>query len=165
MLNTPRNPLVLYRICHLTSASMDEYLQKHNLPSKDDLFKEFGIFEPDEDILKTIVDKLVNKIDHYAKFLEEILHPDTGLVSMNEASAFNEQDIQQILILYNELNAQTRRQLLIEIDNNENEKIAYFKELFSFWQTKKELLKIFVAKAISVWNIIPAQEANIGYFG
>ena len=144
---------------------MDEYLQKHSLPSKKELFQEFGIFEPEDDILKTIVDKLVQKIDSYLKFLEELLHPDTTLTSMNEAGTFNESEQKNILNLFNSLNAVIRKHILIEIDNDEKEKIAFFKELFSFWQSKKPELKFIVTKAIAVWNIPQEQESNEGYFG
>lgn len=144
----------------------DQLLKDLNLPIMEELQKEFGAFtvEEDEDILDLIIEKLRDKVKTYTHLLEDLIHPDTSLISMNEAAAFGEQDA--LFNLFKELTAYDRQYLLVRLDGTRQDKAEYFRAYFLFWQSKKQQLRAIVSKALDVWKTDAALEKDMtGYFG
>ena len=79
--------------------------KKHKLPSFEEIDKEFEIstIDKDEFLLREIRRKIDEKIELYAKFLEEILQPETTLSNMYESKEFNEHERNEVFKLYKKL--------------------------------------------------------------
>lgn len=144
-----------------------DILKKYNLPTLDELYLEFNHFETDDEgIIYTIIKKINDKVDIYIKFLEDLVQPDSSIISMQEASIFSEAEQKYVFSLLRELIYFQRLNLLFTLDSTEVEKVDYFKKFYSFWLSKKQDVKVLAQKAINVWSGKDNnKELSQGYFG
>lgn len=144
-----------------------ELLKKYNLPSEEELTAELGSYDSeDKGLIITIIGALREKAQKYLNFLEEMLHPDSTITSMQEASMFSNEERIELFILFKQFTLLQRKMLLIHLTTSEEEKVAYFKEYYAFFQASKPQLKTSVEKALSVWSAKEIKAAAIqGYFG
>ncbi len=89
-------------------AIKDSYAKlqkKHNLPDFDRINNEFEIslIEKEDFLIRAVRRKMADKIGNYAKFLEDLLQPDTSFASMNEARDLGDEDKQHIFELFQKL--------------------------------------------------------------
>lgn len=145
-----------------------EILAKHGLPKLAALYVEFDSFETDDQgIVFTINKKLLEKSSLYTRFLEEVLQPEAHVVSMQEASAYTDEERKSMYELFRQLTYYERKYLRLQLDGSEDDKVAQFKEFFAFFQSVKPQIAGFVDKAVNVWNgASPLPEKlTTGYFG
>ena len=144
-----------------------DILNKYGLPNLEELYVEFNKFEVEEEgIIFTILKKLHDKVDVYSKFLEDLIQPDSSLVSMQEASVFSEDEQKEIFKLFKQLTYFQRIFLKVGLNYTEEQKVDFFKKFYSFWLEKKSSIGQIADKAISIWNIKEEQvEFKGGYFG
>lgn len=144
-----------------------EVILKYQLPPESELLSELGPYDSeDKGLILTLIGKLINISQNYTDFLEDMLHPDSNITSMQEASMFSNEEREAMYDLFRELTLFQRKQLLIQLTTSEEEKVTYFKEFYAFWLSKKNTLKAHIAQALLVWSVdknIP-QMAQ-GYFG
>lgn len=147
---------------------INEFISKHNLPSKDSLEKELGVldFEESDDIINELIKSLREKINKYIHFLEDVLQPDSSLISLQESSTLSEQDRDDLFSLFKKVVLIQRTHLLVDLDGSNDDKIAYFKQLFAGWHDIKIQLRPFVQKTLSVWgDSVSFEEMKQNYFG
>lgn len=151
--------------------TLEKIILKYSLPSKQDLENEIGIikFDKEEDgeesIIKEIISKLRDKIEKYISFLEDIIQPDSSMISLQESNVFSENEREEIFNLLKNIIFLQRKYLLINIDGNLNDKANYFNELFSNWKQIKNSLKPIIKKSLSVWKENSDDEVKQNYFG
>ena len=149
-------------------ASKD-IIAKYNLPSMDALQAELGFFEveKDEEFVETILTKLRDRVSIFIKVVEDLLHPDSSIVSMQEAAMFSNREQEQLFELYKAFATIDRQSLLVQLDNSDEAKAKYFNDYFTFWQSKKERCKQIITQAIAVWKGVEQKQDpnNSGYFG
>ncbi len=144
-----------------------EVIAKYQLPSEKELVAELGPYDSEDlGLIYTLINKLLSKSQTYTSFLEEMLHPDSNLVSMQEASMFSNEQRENLFALFRELTFFQRKRLTVKLSTNEEDRAKYFKEFYAFWLTKKDQLKEYVELALAVWSSkeMPKQ-INQGYFG
>ncbi|MCA9477758.1 MAG: hypothetical protein KC535_01270 [Nanoarchaeota archaeon] len=144
-----------------------ELINRYQLPSLDNWHEELGPFDTeDKGLLLTLIEKLTDKSNKFTTFLEEMLHPDSSITSMQEASVFSNEEREALFALFKRLTFFQRKSLLIQLSSSEGEKAQYLKEFLSSFQSCKNELKQHIEKALSVWS---AKEINTssfeGYFG
>lgn len=142
-------------------------IKKYNLPSEKELIQELGPYDSEEKgLIKTLINGLLSKSLKFTGFLEEMLHPDSTIVSMQESSMFSNEEREKMFDLFRELTLFQRKSLLIILSITEEEKAIYFKEFYAFFISKKDILKQLVEQAITVWSIKEyPKTTNEGYFG
>ncbi|MEE9525464.1 MAG: hypothetical protein V3V78_02545 [Candidatus Woesearchaeota archaeon] len=130
-----------------------ELSKKHNLPSFEELDKEFEIstIENEEFLLREVRRKIIEKIEAYTKFLEEILQPETTLANMYEAKVFDEDERNEIFKLYQRLMSLDRLSMELALDENDDKTSKFIKDFFEEWNEIKENLSKFVKKAKEEW--------------
>lgn len=147
--------------------SHEDILKKHNLPSLEELEKELGVIDEDEqDLVQDIISKLLSKSRKYSSFIEEMLHPDSNIVSMQEASMFSNEEREKLFDIFREITLFQRTWLLLELSSSEEKKVQYFKDFYAYFNSIKPQLEKFVTQAISIWKLKEVTKANVlGYFG
>ena len=146
---------------------IDNFLTEKGLPSKEDLFAEFGLFEFSEesDWVVLLLEKLSDKVSTYIKFLEDMLQPDTNISSMHESLIFTNEERKKMFEILRNLFYWERLSLLIDLNEEETSKIKYFNDYFKYWKNIKEELKPYLNKAINTWKENETETKFEGYFG
>ena len=120
--------------------------KKYNLPSFDDLNKEFQIddIENENSILKEIRGKILEKSNTYAKFLEDLLQPDTTPSSFYECTILNsENEKKTVFELYKKLMIIDRAGLETNLLSSDELEAEFIKKTYEEWlKIKQKLLEI-----------------------
>jgi transcription termination factor NusB len=147
---------------------LSQTINKYNLPSKEVLEAELGTlnFEEKDDIIIELTKSLREKTSKYIQFLEDILQPDSSFIIMQESSSFSDSDRNKILPVFKKLILLQRTNLLVQLDGSKEDKVTYFKQLFTGWQDLKKNLKPFIQKALITWSDEESfEEIKQNYFG
>ena len=148
------------------ATELNSFLEKHNLPSLNDLESELGrLHIDDEDIILFLIKKLSDKVNVYIDFLSDRLQPDSDLISMQEANMFDGNERKEMFYLFKNIIYQDRVFMKINLDGTEEDKINYFREYFNNWSVLKLKLVPFVQKAINVWKLKDDDVKFEAYFG
>lgn len=145
----------------------DALKKAHNLPPFEEMDLEFELYsiEQDEFLLKNILKKMNEKIEHYAKLLEDILHPEANLAAMHECEAFSPEERQHIFKIYTRLLFNHRQALKLDLCHDENkcaEQVVFF---FHEWQDIKLKLYDIVEKIQMSWTREYSEISDNEYFG
>jgi len=145
-----------------------ELSKKYRLPSFDEIDNEFEIstIEKEHFLLREIRRKITEKIEVYAKILEEILHPDPPTVSnMYESGVFDEKSRDEIFVLFKKLMYLNRLSVEASIDENEQKSSDYINAVFKNWKDiKKEFLR-HIKNAKESWLRDIDIKEKLGYLG
>ncbi len=127
--------------------------KKYDLPSFQVLDEEFHIsFPEDEPILIHVRRQITEKISIFSDFLEGIMHPDTSIAGLHEASSFNEEEMQEILDLYRVLKYLERESLHTALFDSEKNNAQYIIRAFKLWHEYKERVSKILTKAKDSWS-------------
>jgi len=142
--------------------------KKYRLPKfKDiDLIFEISTIESTAFLLRDIIGKIADKIDYYAKFLEEFLQPDTSSLStMHEIRFFSDSEKARIYALYKRLMKLDREAIEVYLIADEKNEAVFIGNTFNKWmEIKKELLE-YVKKMKESWDKETTMEEDLGYLG
>ena len=143
-----------------------ELKEKFHLPSFTDLSRDFDVYDiSDDDLLKEIVKKMVNVIDHYVNLLEDIIQPDSRFYSLKEANVLEKESRVVVNQIYNKLMQYNRASILLNLSFSEGDAANFINDFFSDWQLiKKELFPIFQELKNS-WSKKTETKHDGGYFG
>jgi len=151
--------------------NIDELITKYNLPNLESLESELEHlkFDKDEDteetIIKELITKLREKIEKYISFLEDIIQPDSSLISLQESNVFSDVQREEIFIILKKIIFIQRSYFVVDLNGTFNDKINYFKLTFNNWQILKKQVEPVVKKSISVWQESVDEEVKQNYFG
>lgn len=143
------------------------FKEKFNLPSFADLSRDFDVYDvsKEDDLLKEIVKKMVNVIDHYVNLLEDIIQPDSRFYSLKEANVLEKESRVVVNQIYNKLMQYNRASILLNLSFSEEGAATFINDFFSDWQLiKKELFPIFQELKNS-WSKKTETKHDGGYFG
>lgn len=148
--------------------NFEEIITKFHLPSKELIESEIGKqhFEENDDIIVELIKSLREKIQKYIVFMENLMQTDSTLISMQESSNFSDNDRDSLFKLFKKIVLLQRTYLLVDLDGNNNDRVAYFKQLFAAWQDIKKSLKPYIEKTLNVWRDNQTfEEVKQNYFG
>ncbi len=142
--------------------------KKYPLPdfSLLDSYFEISQCELSDFLLTAIRRKIIEKIDHYAKILDELLQPDTSLKSMQEFKFFDDAEKENIFSIYKKLMFFIRKADLINILIDNKNEAELISEIFSEWQQLSKSLSAIMSKLESSWSSYTDNiDKSLGYFG
>jgi len=134
-----------------------EIQAKHNLPSFDELNKEFGIEKTEiekfgiliREIRKYVADKLLN----YLKFIETILNPsNASMVIFSIIKTLGTEEKQKLTEVYKKL-AKTELDLIeLDISFNEEKEAEFIKKGHILWKELSKDLMAIMTKVKENWD-------------
>jgi coenzyme F420-reducing hydrogenase alpha subunit len=138
----------------------DALEKKYSLPSFGEMDKEFEIsaIEDKGFLLKRIVDRVMEKINHFSEFLGGILQPDTSsLVNLYECRFMSDEEKKEVQELYKKVMILNRKALRFSLDYDEKEYSSFIKDSFKEWKEIKNSLLKFITVIEKGWE----KETNI----
>jgi hypothetical protein len=144
-----------------------EKAKKQKLPDFDILNNEFEITtaEHTEFILREVRRKITEKLDFYARLLEELLSAEPTINSLHECKFLLDDkkkvayDVHRTLMLLIRGSAET------SITNSDEENAAYIRNAMEQWQNIKPTLKEIVILMKDSWKEELSEKEELGYFG
>jgi hypothetical protein len=116
-----------------------------------------------EDLVRETAKKVQERIDSYARLLEDLLQPDTSLAAMNECSFFSDQEMENVVRLYRQLIALLRKHTITDIDDQEYGR--FITGALAEWAKQKPALQRIAKKLQSGWEQDQPLQREKGYFG
>jgi len=143
--------------------------KKHNLPSFDELNKDFQI-EKAADIetdylLREVRRFIAEKFSDYLKFIESILHPiNVPIFVFSFIRTLRAEEKNKLMEVYKELAKREIEIIELDIDFNEEKEARFINESYKLWQgVKKDILDV-INRIKNNWDN-KFEVNNKGYFG
>ncbi len=137
--------------------------REHGLPSFDEVNTEFHIEDIDDRFLFHILERVVEKIEKYRKFLEDYIQPDgSSYAVLMEIKTLTEKNKDTIQMLYRELMLIERNYLLVDLEDNE---VLFLKNTLQKWKALKADIRSIVQSAIDSWDEESTHSEEIRYVG
>ena len=144
-----------------------EFKKKYkDLPSLEDINREFEIAAVEEPfVLQNIRRKMIEKVEYYAKIINELLQPDSELVSMYEGKIFREDEKEGIYDVLKRLMFFSRLSAEAGLKADEKEEVKFICEFFKEWNKLKPNLLAVISKIKSSWEMDTELKEDLEYFG
>ena len=142
--------------------------KKHNLPSYEDMNKDFDIEEISEDstlVLQKIRASMHDKIDFYAKMIEAILQPESSLSGLYEAHYVDDDEKNSAYSLFKKLMGIVRYSNLVAVTNTDMDNAKFIKDTIKEWNSLKGDIQKHVKRLISLWDKETDIREDLNYFG
>ncbi len=130
-----------------------ELLKNHKLPSFEDLDNEFDIVSiEDKKVLRAIRRKMSEKLEQYAKLVEDLIQPDGTFSSLYEIKDFTEKDKNEMLSLFKKMMVVYKESIKLNLNYSEKEDADFILKLFDFWKEIKPQLATILDKLTEGWK-------------
>ncbi len=130
-----------------------------------DEFNLASISEDAADLPREIAKKAKERIEGYARILEDVLQPDNGLSAMNECSFFSDEELARIAKGYRELMALVRRHMAADVEGTQEAYRAFLRKALPRWEAQRAWLKGIASKLGAGWEREQPLQRKQGYFG
>jgi len=143
-------------------------LQKLAIADAERMIEEFDLLtieEEAEDLTREIARKVRDRVDAYAKLLEDLVQPDSSLAAMNECSYFSEEEMEQVVKLYRKLMVLVREFLLADLEATPAAYGAFVVRAVPAWMSHKPALTAIVTTIRKGWDSSQPLHRERGYFG
>ena len=143
--------------------------KKHNLPSFEELNKDFHIekiAEMESDLLIREVRRFVgDKMVNYMRFIENLINPvNVPMFILSVIKALNTEDKKKLSEMYKDLMKMEIVFIELDLEFSEEKESKFIKDSYKSWQkVKKDLLKIL--DNVKVGKDTKIESNNKGYFG
>ncbi|MFA6073109.1 MAG: hypothetical protein WC758_03280 [Candidatus Woesearchaeota archaeon] len=139
----------------------------YTLPEYESLEIEFRIedIDPDENIIRDILEEIHSRIDSYARVLENLIQPDSKLCDMREAGTLTKDDQKSIIEMYRKCMLMNRKLLLVDFDYTPKDAANAITETYTNWQELKKELRPILIKLKNTWLNQEKEEEYGGYYG
>lgn len=142
--------------------------KKYNLPELKELDREFciGKLEDTNFLLRTILIKIIERVEAVFKTLSDIIQPaENSLASMYEAEVFSDDEKKNIFDLMKRLAYYQRELVICDVSYTDDATAALINKLYNEWkEIKKEVLKI-LSRLRDSWKSEAKSKLESGYFG
>ncbi|MFP4119105.1 MAG: hypothetical protein ACLFTH_03560 [Candidatus Woesearchaeota archaeon] len=147
--------------------SINTKLAQSGLPSREEFENMFGTcdLEESDDIIENMIDHIIDYLDKYSSFLENLLQPDSSLVAMRESSVVDDATRVELYNLFKKIIYHKRLSLKVMLNPKNEYRIEYLKSLISFWKEINFQLEKHVDDVLSVWKQQESEEPSQAYFG
>ena len=143
-----------------------ELMKKYKLPDFDELEHNFEISGvEDNDLLRGIRHKMSEKLEHYAKLLEDYIQPDSSFSSMYEIKDFDEKHKQKVIALFRKLMVPYRECVKLNLNLGEEKDAKFIIEFSTAWKEMKPELAELIDFAKRSWQTQDKEDNFKSYFG
>jgi len=137
-----------------------------DLPSFEDLDNEFEISGVEDNfILRGIRRKCVEKVEFFAKIVEDLLQPDANLTNMYECRDFGDGEKENIYNLFKRLMFFSRSAAEVALKSDDKEDARFLSVFFNSWMDLKPDLMVIVSKITDSWERDTEFKEDLEYFG
>ncbi|MBU1974865.1 MAG: hypothetical protein KKG59_00510 [Nanoarchaeota archaeon] len=140
---------------------------KYGLPEYSWLNNEFEIcqIEAADFLLKDIVKKITEKIEFYAKTLEELFHPESNIAAMHECDVFDSEEKKKMFEVFKRLLHHHRTAMILDLNYSEDAYAKHINTLFKEWPKLRSDLSTIIGKTRNCWSSPISSNDESGYFG
>ena len=151
----------------INSGKYEAIRKKNNLPAYDEIDREFEIslLEDAPFMLRNIRRKIVEKIDFYARFLEEQLQPEPTLPLMYESKYFTEEEKAEVFKMYMKLMLICRASVQLGVEEDDTKTSTFITKTLKEWKDMKPELSAYIKKLRDAWKIDISIKETLGYMG
>ncbi len=144
-----------------------ELAKKYKLPHYSILNNEFEIslIEHPDFLLREIRRKIAEKLDYYARTLEELLSAEPTLNSLHECKNLSDEKKKKVYLVHRTLMTMVRSSAEVGITNSEEENSAFIKNALEQWSKIKHALKDVIIMMKDSWKEEASEKEELGYFG
>lgn len=141
--------------------------KKYNLPSFDELEREFDLLQADSEyVLKSIRKQMQEKIEFLADIFSDILQPSPESISqMHECQHVLDDDKELILKLYKELQFYLRKSHEANLINTDEINVDFIRDFAKEYANIKQKSLPIISKLKDSWKKELLTKQSIGYFG
>ena len=141
--------------------------KKYSLPDFKEIDLEFDIssIEQTNFLLKRTCEKINEKIDNFAKVLEELLQADGSFRSLYELRYLDDNDKNNAYSIYKKMMALNREFLALSLTSDEKKQADFIKKIFIEWKKIKKDLKTPIEKMKESWKIETDVKEDLQYLG
>jgi hypothetical protein len=144
-----------------------KFQAKYKLPEYDMLSQEFELYtlEHEDYLLKSIVKLMIEKLEGYSKFIDEIFHTESNIATMHMANSLEADDKKRLNEIFRRLQYWNMNAVRIDLAYDEKDCAKYIIDLNLEWQGMKgDLLRI-MEKLRDSWLVEPKKSEEARYFG
>lgn len=147
--------------------SYEKLRKKHNLPDFDKINNEFeiGTLEKDDFLIRAVRRRMAEKLSHFAKFLEDLLSPDTSFASMNECRDITDAEKQNIFEMFQKLMYYGTLSSQLDLVCEDEKDANFIIKFFSDWQNHKKGLNSLLEKIKESWTEKESKDFKAEYLG
>ena len=140
---------------------------KYKLPEYDVINADFEVclIEQEDFLLRSVVRKMMEKMELYAKLIEELVHPESSLASMYECNNFTSDEKKAHFRLYKRLLYYHRFALELDLHYDELAYAKYINEFYQEWPILQKDLVSVLGTLKRSWTKDLSEKADSGYFG
>jgi len=145
--------------------------KKYNLPSYKELDEEYELlyFQSVLEIkypLRFIRRRIIDKVNGFIHFFQNILHPiNSNLISLEESSFLTEEEKQGVVHLVKNLLILERESLLLDIDHQEKKDAEFIQRAHKQWLGYKHNVLEYISKIKEGWKKETRTNPDNHYFG
>ena len=146
----------------------NELQKKHKLPDYNLINNELEIstIEEPDFLLRTIMRRILEKLDFYTNLLQDTLQPDaSNMASMNENNFFDDDEKKHMYNLYKKLISMNRESALISLNPDEKNEAEFINHFFEHWEPIRKELYNYVKKMKESWKADIEEEEDTRYMG
>jgi hypothetical protein len=144
-----------------------EFAKKYKLPDYSALNSEFEIslIEHSDFLLREIRRKVTEKLDYYARIIEELLSAEPTLNSLHECKNLSDERKKKVYLVHRTLMMMIRGSAEVGITNSDEENSAFIKNALEQWNKMKPALKEIIILMKDSWEEEISEKEELGYFG
>jgi len=144
----------------------EELAKEFSLPEFEKLDQEFGLGDIDkENILFGIKERILDRIDSYAKIIEGIIQPETSLTDMYESKVFSDEEKQNMFIIYKRFIYLDRYSMQTELEDGNIKLAEFISESYKEWLKIKDKVLAIIVKLKESWTKDDENAFSPEYFG
>ena len=145
----------------------EELMKKYNLPSfkEIDNLLEISCFQTDLFLTRNIRRSIGDRLENYAKIINELLQPDANMQSLAETGYLTEQERKSLLQLFKHLMHFIRFENELEFANDEKKDAEFIMAYLNAIPKINEQLIIIMQKLKQNWQHFEETNENIEYLG
>ena len=142
------------------------YQAKYKLPKYEDLNREFDIDADELSYpLRHIRKRMVETVDSYAKVLEDLMHPESGITTLYECKILDDSGKERVFMLYKKMMRLLRHSLAVSLLSSEKDDAAFIKDAYAEWLDIKKAYLPLALELEATWANDTDIHEQLSYFG
>lgn len=141
--------------------------QKYGLPGLGELEPDFELYtiENLDFLLKEIAKKIGEKLEFFAKLVEEQIQPESSLSAMHECDNYSESEKKMLFEVYKRLLYWHRTYVFVELRYEEKECAEFVRGFLNEWPKLREQVRKIINRMQDTWVNHRKGDSDLEYFG